>query len=61
MSSPVSVPLEAEPKLQDVVSELAPEAMSPRTLPLSINYLETDVLKQIEQYGETTPSVAMFQ
>jgi hypothetical protein len=49
-SSPVSIPLEAKPKLEDVVAELAPESMSPGTLPLTIHNLETNVLH--ERVGE---------
>lgn len=45
LSSPVSVPFESEPKLQDVVAELTPEPMSPRTLPLTVHNLETNILK----------------
>ena len=44
MLSPVSVPLESEPELEDVVGELAPESISPRTLPLTIHYAKCDIL-----------------
>ena len=43
--SPISVPLEAEPELQDVVGELASESMPPRTLPFAVHYLECYVLR----------------
>ena len=53
MLSPVSVPLESEPKLQDVVAELAPESMSPRTLPFPIHDLETNILNTIMRCQST--------
>lgn len=40
----VSVPLEVEPELEDVVVELAAEAPLVPVLPLSVHDLERDVL-----------------
>ena len=43
-SSPVSVSLEVEPELEDVIVELAPEAPLVPVLPLPVDDLEGDVL-----------------
>ena len=43
--SPISVPLEPEPQLHDVVVELALEAMLPRILPLPVDNLECNILQ----------------
>ena len=45
-SSSVSVPLEAEPELEDAVAELAAETMAMRVLPLAIHDLECYVLEE---------------
>ena len=42
--SPISVPLEPEPELEDVVIELTPEPMFPGAFPFPIHYLERNVL-----------------
>ena len=42
--SAISVPLESEPELEDVVAELAPEASLPGALPLTVDNLEGNVL-----------------
>lgn len=44
MLSSITVPLEKEPQLEDVVRELAAEPMSPGTLPLPIHNLECNIL-----------------
>ena len=44
LSSPVSVSLEVEPELEDVVVELAAEAPLVPVLPLPVDDLEGDVL-----------------
>lgn len=43
--SPISVPLEPEPQLHDIVVELALEAMLPWILPLPVDNLEGNVLQ----------------
>ena len=42
--SAISVPLESEPELEDVVAELTPEASLPGALPLTVDNLEGNVL-----------------
>ena len=46
--SPVSITFEVEPELEDVVLELASEAMFVGVLPLSVYNLEGNVLKEIK-------------
>ena len=45
-SSSISVPLEPEPQLQNVVVELALESMLPGVLPFPVHYLESNVLQR---------------
>lgn len=42
--SPVAIPLEVEPQLEDAIGELTTEAMSVRVLPLPVNNLKGNVL-----------------
>lgn len=42
--SPVAVPLEVEPQLEDAIGELTAEAVSVRVLPLSVYNLKGNVL-----------------
>lgn len=55
MSSSVSVSLEAEPELQNVVVKLALEPMLPRVLPLSVHNLEPYVLHREMEEELTIP------
>lgn len=42
--SPVAIPLEVEPQLEDAIGELTTEAVSVRVLPLPVNNLKGNVL-----------------
>ena len=46
--SPVSITFKVEPELEDIVLELAPEAMFVGVLPLSVYNLEGNVLKEFK-------------
>lgn len=55
--SPVAVPLEVEPQLEDTIGELAAEAVSVRVLPLPVHDLEGDVLVRRARVEPQGPKV----
>lgn len=61
LSSPVAIPLEVEPQLEDPVGKLTTEAVSVRVLPLPVDNLKCNVLVRRARMEPQNPKVFILR